>query len=220
MTNKTKFVAVAAMLASLLVVEHATATDVTGRVRLQTQTNQSQSINRYPGRQSVSRTDDYETTPRTQAVVYLIGEVNLETSAEPERAEMKQINQQFKPRVLPILVGTTVDFPNMDPVFHNVFSYSKTKKFDLGRYSRGDSKSITFDRPGIVRVFCEIHSSMLAHIIVLEQPYYTLTERDGSFRIVDVPPGEYELHIWQENAPEQVRTVLVPDQEVFVVEVQ
>ena len=108
----------------------------------------------------------------------------------------------------------------MDPFFHNVFSYSKTKKFDLGRYAEGHSKSVTFNKPGIVRVFCEIHSNMLAHIIVLEQPYFTLTEQDGSFRISDVPPGEYDLHIWQENAPEQVKHVMIPDQKVYVVEVQ
>jgi len=152
--------------------------------------------------------------------VFLTGGPKYEADENAGHEEMKQIDQEFVPHLLPILVGTTVDFPNMDPVFHNVFSYSKTKKFDLGRYSKGSSKSVTFDKPGVVKVFCEIHSSMLAHILVLEQPYFTMTERDGSFRLSEVPPGEYELHIWQENSPEVVRTVQIPDQDVYVVEVQ
>ncbi len=196
------------------------ATEVTGKVRLQSAVSKTKGINRYPGRQSVNTQADYNESAVMQAVVFLAGGAASVAAADAPHAEMKQINQEFVPHLLPILVGTTVDFPNMDPVFHNVFSYSKTKKFDLGRYSKGHSKSVTFDLPGVVKVFCEIHSSMLAHILVLEQPYFTLTERDGSFRIPDVPPGEYELHIWQENSPEQVRTVQIPDQQVFVVEVQ
>jgi len=196
------------------------ATDVTGKVRLQASANHSHGINRYPGRQSVAVPNDHTEYATTQAVVFLSGGKAFVAPADARHEEMKQVNQEFVPHLLPILVGTTVDFPNMDPVFHNVFSYSKTKKFDLGRYSKGHSKSVTFDKPGVVKVFCEIHSTMLAHILVLEQPYFTITERDGSFRISDVPPGEYDLHIWQENAPEVVRTVQVPDQNVFVVEVQ
>ncbi len=198
------------------------ATDVTGKVRLQMNKYQELDINRYPGRQTFHYTENTKKTSGeiTPAVVYLTGGEPVKTEPPSEHKVMKQVNQQFEPRVLPILVGTTVDFPNMDPFFHNVFSYSKTRKFDLGRYPKGHSKSVTFDKPGIVKVFCEIHSNMLANIIVLKQPYFTLTEQDGSFRILNVPAGEYDLHIWQENAPEQVKHVLIPDQDVFVVEVQ
>jgi plastocyanin len=216
-----KAISVSLLVIVLHTVTPLLATDVTGKVRLQSNLSNTQEINRYPGRQSVETHYRPESASQVvPAVVYLIGGTPVERQPVSESKQMKQIDQQFVPRVLPILVGTTVDFPNMDPVFHNVFSYSKTKKFDLGRYSKGYSKSVMFDKPGIVKVFCEIHSSMLAHIIVLEQPYFTLTEKDGSFRVHDVPPGEYELHIWQENAPEQTSTILVPDQGVFVVEVQ
>jgi plastocyanin len=220
MLTKLKLIVAAVLLLWVCFGSTAVATDVTGKVRIQKAAGKSQGINRYPGRQSVAPTEDQHANQPVQAVVFLTGDKPAEADLNLESKQMQQINQEFVPRVLPILVGTTVDFPNMDPVFHNVFSYSKTKKFDLGRYAKGHSKSVTFDKPGIVKVFCEIHSSMLAHIIVLEQPYFTVTEPEGSFRIFDVPPGEYELHIWQENSPEQVKTVLVPDQQVFVVEVQ
>src|SRR5512135_3192594 len=108
-----------------------------------------------------------------RAVVYLEGEsLNRGEYRPPERHPvLDQRNLQFHPEVLPILVGTTVDFPNRDNLFHNVFSYSGPKDFDLGRYPKDDSRSVLFDRPGLVRVYCDIHADMYATIVVLPHPY-------------------------------------------------
>jgi hypothetical protein len=102
--------------------------------------------------------------------------------------------------VLPIPVGSTVEFPNLDPIFHNVFSLSATRTFDLGRYPKGESKSVTFDQAGVVPVFCHIHSDMSAVIIVLEHSYFTVPGADHRYRIGDIPPGSYTLVAWHERA--------------------
>lgn len=130
---------------------------------------------------------------------------------EGGRASMDQRDQAFVPHVLAITVGTTVDFPNSDLTFHNVFSLSKTKSFDLGRYSRGKSKSVRFDRPGVVQVFCDIHSHMRAYILVFAHRYFAVTDRAGAFSIGRVPPGTYTLAVWHEGEVRDTRAVTVPD---------
>ena len=130
---------------------------------------------------------------------------------EPGRAAMDQRDQTFVPHVLAITVGTTVDFPNSDVTFHNVFSLSKTKTFDLGRYSRGKSKAIRFDRPGVVQVFCDIHSHMSAYILVFAHRYFALTDTSGRFAIAGVPPGVYTLAVWHEGEVRETRTVMIPE---------
>src|SRR5262249_16907941 len=108
---------------------------------------------------------------------------------ETGRAVMDQRNETFVPHLLAITTGPTVDFPNSDKIYHNVFSLSKTKRFDLGRYAAGHSQSVRFDRPGIVRVFCDIHSHMNAFILVFTHPFFALTDAEGRYRLDDVPPG-------------------------------
>jgi len=130
---------------------------------------------------------------------------------EPGRAAMDQRDQTFVPHVLAITVGTTVDFPNSDVTFHNVFSLSKTKTFDLGRYSRGKSKAIRFDRPGVVQVFCDIHSHMNAYILVFAHRYFAVTDQAGNFTIAGVPPGKYTVAVWHEGEVRETRTVTIPD---------
>jgi hypothetical protein len=125
---------------------------------------------------------------------------------------MAQKDRMFVPSVLAVPVGATVEFPNLDPFFHNVFSYSKPKRFDLGRYPAGDSESVVFDKPGIVSVFCEIHYSMRAYVHVLDTPYFAVTDEERRFEIADVRPGEYVLHVWQENLPEIRRPLTVAHQ--------
>jgi plastocyanin len=146
------------------------------------------------------------------AVVYLVsapgGAFEL---PEPGRATMDQRDQAFVPHVLAITVGTLVDFPNTDVTFHNVFSLSKTKAFDLGRYSRGRSKSVRFDRPGVVQVFCDIHSHMSAYILVFAHRYFAVTDASGRFAINVVPPGTYTLAVWHEGEVRETRTVTIPD---------
>ncbi len=133
-----------------------------------------------------------------KAVVYLesegLGKVKFPVPLAHRVLEQRGL--KFHPEVLPVLVGTTVDFPNGDNLFHNVFSYSPTKEFDLGRYPLGDSRSVVFERPGIVKVYCDIHSQMNAIVLVLENPFFVSPDDDGNFRIADVPEGEYRLVVW------------------------
>lgn len=113
---------------------------------------------------------------------------------------MEQVDLAFVPHVLPVPKGTTVEFPNGDPIFHNVFSLSKAASFDLGRYPRGSSRSVRFDRPGIVKVFCHIHSDMSAVIMVLENPFFAIPDQDGHYQIDGISPGEYTVFAWHERA--------------------
>jgi plastocyanin len=126
-------------------------------------------------------------------------------------AVMDQRNESFVPHVLAITTGTTVDFPNSDRFYHNVFSLSKPKTFDLGRYAAGHSKSIRFDRAGIVRVFCDIHSHMNAYILVFSHPFFAMTDGDGRYRIDNVPPGTYGIVAWNEGTRSDPQSVTVPD---------
>jgi plastocyanin len=118
------------------------------------------------------------------------------------RATMLQTNKTFSPHVLPVTVGTTVNFPNTDPIFHSAFSSYNGQIFDVGLYPPGTSRSVRFTREGIVRVFCNIHSAMSAVIVVLGTPYFAMTQRDGSFTIPNVPEGEYQLRVFHERATE------------------
>ena len=122
--------------------------------------------------------------------------VSLAARKQSVRHALVQEGQRFSPHVLGIPVGATVDFPNRDPVFHNVFSYSKTRRFDLGKYGKGKSKSVTFEEPGIVKIFCEIHSDMTAFIFVADTPYVTQPDETGAFAFTHVPAGVYELSMW------------------------
>src|SRR5581483_11482012 len=116
------------------------------------------------------------------------------------RAKMIQKNKTFIPHVLAIRVGATVDFPNLDPIYHNAFSNYDGQLFDVGLYPPGSSRSVRFARPGIVRVFCNIHASMSAVIVVLDTPYYDTTKADGRFEIDNVPAGDYKLTFFHERA--------------------
>jgi len=146
------------------------------------------------------------------AVVYLdAGPRGAFEPDESARASMDQVNQTFVPHVLAIAVGTTVDFPNSDVTFHNVFSLSKTRSFDLGRYSRGHSKAVRFDRPGVVQVFCDIHSHMSAYILVFAHRFFAVTDEEGRYAIGPVPPGSYTLTVWHEGEVRETRTIAVPN---------
>jgi plastocyanin len=128
---------------------------------------------------------------------------------ESRRAVLDQRNETFVPHVLAVMTGTVVDFPNSDKTYHNVFSLSKPKRFDLGRYAAGRSKSVRFDRPGLVRVFCDIHTHMNAFILVFNHPYFQVTDTDGRFRLDDLSPGTYTVAGWYEGETRITRTVTV-----------
>lgn len=124
---------------------------------------------------------------------------------------LAQKNQSFVPRVLPIAVGTTVEFPNLDPIFHNVFSVSPVRRFDLGKYPRGQSRSVVFRRSGIVQVYCDIHADMAAFILVLPNHAFAQPGPDGSYAIGGLPPGRYKLRAWHPDLPAISRVVEVPE---------
>ncbi len=127
------------------------------------------------------------------------------------RVRIDQRNERFVPHVVAITVGSVVDFPNSDRTYHNVFSLSDAKTFDLGRYAEGRSKAVRFDRPGIVRVFCDIHSHMSAFVLVFAHRFFAVTDDEGRYRIGDVPPGTYTLTVWNETIEPESRQVTVPD---------
>jgi plastocyanin len=153
---------------------------------------------------------DRDLLDRRKSVVY------LETApraafdpGEPARAKMDQRNETFVPHVLAITAGTAVDFPNSDRFYHNVFSLSKAARFDLGRYAVGRSKSVQFNQPGIVRVFCEIHSHMNAYILVFGHPFFAMTDNDSRYRIENVPGGTYNVIAWNEGTASDPKAVTV-----------
>ncbi|MGA7871336.1 MAG: plastocyanin/azurin family copper-binding protein [Candidatus Binatus sp.] len=117
-------------------------------------------------------------------------------AAPPPQATMAQQDLKFVPHVLPILVGTTVAFPNNDQVWHNVYSDSKVKKFDLGLYGPGKSKSVIFDTPGVVRIRCNVHPAMEAYIVVEAQPNFASPDAQGNYKFVGLPLGTYHLQVW------------------------
>lgn len=124
------------------------------------------------------------------------------------KTRILQKNKRFEPHVLAIQLGTTVEFPNLDPIFHNAFSNFDGKVFDLGLYPPGQMRSVRFDRPGIVRLFCNIHSNMSAVVAVLSTPYFAVTDSSGRWEIRDVPIGEYTLGVFHERSTAAVLKAL------------
>ena len=123
-------------------------------------------------------------------------------------ARVTQKHKTFEPRVLVVQTGSAVEFPNLDPFFHNVFSLFDGKRFDLGLYEAGTSRTVRFDRPGVCYVFCNIHPEMSAVVVVVNTPYYALSDRAGRIAIPDVPAGRYHLQVWHERSlPEQLKSL-------------
>jgi plastocyanin len=149
---------------------------------------------------------------RRRSVVYLDAVPRQAFDELPAgRARMDQRNEQFSPRVLAITVGTIVDFPNNDTKFHNVFSLSKVQPFDLGRYRPGRTGGVRFTHPGLVRVFCDIHSHMSGYILVFSHRFFALTDDQGRYAIPNVPAGTYTLMVWSELGHADPKRVTVVD---------
>jgi plastocyanin len=137
-------------------------------------------------------------TPASDVVVFL--EAHAADAARPVRAKLQQRGQRFEPQLLVVPAGSTVSFPNTDPIFHNVFSLSGTKKFDLGYYPAGQTRTVRFDEPGVVQVYCHLHPNMYAAIVIVPNRWYTQPADDGTFKLHDVPPGSYRLVAWHISA--------------------
>jgi plastocyanin len=170
-------------------------------------------LNAYPGRAGAM--PGMHTSPRgrvSDAVVY-VAQVPAAAELAPANAPRPQLAQKdesFVPRVVPVAVGTAVEFPNLDPIYHNVFSLSPSKRFDLGKYPKGRSKRVVFDRTGVVKVYCDIHSEMEAFVLVLPHRAFTQPGPDGGFELPELPPRRYELRVWHPDFAQVVREVVVP----------
>ena len=127
----------------------------------------------------------------------------------PVHAEIKQENEHFIPRVVAVPVGSVVDFPNADPIYHNVFSLSRTKTFNLGRYPQGQTRPVRFDKAGLVKVFCEIHSHMSATVMVFDHPWFAVPDDEGRFELPAVPAGNRQITAWHERLGDTTLNVRV-----------
>ena len=125
---------------------------------------------------------------------------SCQLASAPVTATLEQENRRFIPETLVVPVGSTVSFPNNDPVFHNVFSLSNSKSFDLGNYSKGHTRTVTFSKPGIVFVNCHLHPNMSAVIVVSPNQWSTKADEAGHFKLADVPPGRYTVVAWHKTA--------------------
>jgi hypothetical protein len=126
-----------------------------------------------------------------------------------QHAEMAQVNLAFVPRVLPILVGITVDFPNRDTVYHSICSFARQQRFEIGLYPPGEHRTVTFERVGLVKLFCNIHDQMFGAILVLPTPYFSASTDDGSFTIDEIPAGAYTVQVWHERLRGSTQRVFI-----------
>ena len=189
--NVFRMVLLSALLAGIPAVLRAETVNVTGRV-------------------DVVRGKKKSPSGNANVVVWLapLGSTAHAQLAPSQHLQLIQKNKSFEPHVLVVGVGSVVEFPNHDPFFHNVFSLFEGKRFDLGLYESGGTRLVRFDRPGICYIFCNIHPEMSAVVVVLNTPYYAVSDGSGQVAIKNVPPGRYQLHIWYEAANEDELTAL------------
>jgi plastocyanin len=159
---------------------------------------------RVAGRITILEKDNKPSPDLGDAVLYLEGAATPATTAKPATVDVAITDKVYAPHVVVVPIGSTVRFPNHDPFNHNVFSVSEPNSFDLGLYGRGEAKSHTFEHPGLVRIYCNVHPRMVAYVLVMENRYYAQPANDGSFAIDNVAPGRYRLHVWHERIPTEV----------------
>ncbi len=181
-----------AVAAALLMASNIHAAEISGRVVL------AKSVEGKPSREVVA------------AQIYFTPEAPVAVDLPEVVPEVVTIRKEFVPRTITVPVGSTVRFPNKDTILHNVFSVSGKNRFDLGLYRRDDGKSATFEHPGVVRVFCNVHHSMVAYIVVVDTPYYTTPDSEGRFRLSSLPAGTGTLTVWHERAEPYSRRVTLP----------
>jgi plastocyanin len=199
------------------------AGDVDGTVVVQhklTKRNVTATANPYDRGTTVPLVADAPEDPlgyeRTHVVVYLEGE--QPTTGVNVTAELSQEDRRFSPDLVVIPAGATVSFPNLDPVFHNVFSLSKIKSFDLGNYPKDHSRTVNFPKPGIVFVNCHLHPNMAAVIVVTPNRFYARPDENGRFKLTGVPPGTYTIVAWHKTAGFFRKTIEISDKHAVPVE--
>ncbi|HLH07491.1 MAG TPA: hypothetical protein VKW78_09650 [Terriglobales bacterium] len=206
--------AVPAVLVMIALGCSARAGDIEGNVIIQhklTKRKVTASADPYQRGTAVVLGSDQEKDPlsfeRTHVVIYLEGDLGTNKI----EAELNQQDRRFSPDLVVVPVGSTVSFPNLDPIFHNVFSLSKAKSFDLGNYPKDETRTVTFPKPGIVFVDCHLHPNMSAVIVVTPNRWTTKADASGRFVLPDVRPGSYTIVAWHKSAGFFRKTVRVTD---------
>ena len=181
--------------------------------------NVTASVGMYQRGVAVGLGADGETDPlafeRSHVAVYLEGGPKSPAAEFPKQS-IEQKDRRFVPDLVVIPAGSTVSFPNFDPIFHNVFSLSKAKSFDLGNYPEGQSRLVTFPTAGVVAVYCHLHSNMAASIVVAPSRWAVRVERDGVFSFKDVPAGTYSVVAWHKTAGTFRKTVTIGERDAAV----
>jgi plastocyanin len=196
------------LIATVTLVTAASAQDITGTILIKkklTKRSVTAPVSIYQRGTVVSLGKDAEEDPlafeRSRVIIYLEGPNLAAISAiKPSQLTMQQLDRRFSPDLLVVPVGTAVSFPNMDPIFHNIFSLSKPKSFDLGSYDKGETRTVVFSKPGVVNVYCHLHPNMEATIVVTPNRWYARSDPSGEFRIPNVPPGEYTVVAFHKSA--------------------
>ncbi len=187
---------------------------IRGSVRVPPLANESHAFQPYAGKASSlpghARTVRGRVTDAVLSIEALPADVAAALPEQQGPFQLAQRDQSFVPRVVSVAVGTLVDFPNQDPIYHNVFSLSAPARFDLGKYPRGQSRRVRMTKPGLVKVFCDIHADMAAFVLVLPNRAYTRPREDGTFQLPALPPGRYTLAWWHPDFAGGKREITVP----------
>lgn len=206
----------ALLFATAVFAAYAGAQDITGTVLIKkklTRPSVTTSVSVYQRGPAVKLGKDVEEDPiayeRSRVVLFLEGAGPAAGDSENHTPQVQQLDRRFMPDLVVVPVGSTVSFPNMDPIFHNIYSLSKPKTFDLGSYDKGETRKVVFPKPGIVDVYCHLHPNMSATVVVTPNRWYAQPDRSGQYRIPNVPPGQYTLVAWHKSAGFFRKTIVV-----------
>jgi plastocyanin len=191
------------------------AQTITGTILIKkklTKPSVTASVSVYQRGTAVKLGKDVEQDPiayeRSRVVIYLEGPV-LADRGTAGTQQVKQLDRRFVPDMVVVPVGSSVSFPNMDPIFHNIYSLSKPKSFDLGSYDKGETRKVTFAKPGIVEIYCHLHPNMAATVVVTPNRWYARPDGNGQYRIPNVPPGQYTVVAWHKTGGFFRKTVVI-----------